>query len=351
MKRRKVLKTAVVASVLPLFAVSGQQVWADSEPGPVPVNFLASKDTLFWKTDQERERYRYVLGRAVLDFVQDHYSGSRLPVWKKPLSQVDLEKRVANILYWLVRGVDAHARIYPVDPAWLMAQILEESFFYEFAVSYAFAVGVCQFTQPTAESYGLVCPKKVYSRDQEVKDPQLAGERERLRSLRKKRRRLQQENRELFAGSKQLLETCLKALAGGESLSGAANHLKTLQEMRKLDAEVDEARNNFQRFLLANFQGRSIFHKQDVEFLNRFDQRVLYKIPIQAMVRMMAEHLRGRNGNILAATAGYNAGLSSTRYPYRIYEPYGIIPPYRETVKYVCRIGINYQEISKRVKS
>ncbi|MCF8105726.1 MAG: transglycosylase SLT domain-containing protein [Desulfohalobiaceae bacterium] len=349
MNRRQAIKTAVAASVLPLYTGGPQPVLADSIPGSPAFNFLAPREAVFWKTEKERQRYRYVLGRAVLDFVQDHFSGSQLPVWRKPLSQVDLEKRVVNILYWLVRGVDTHTRIYPVDPAWLMAQILEESFFYEFAVSWAFAVGVCQFTQPTAESYGMVCPKSSYPADQELKEPQMAGERERLRALYREKSRLRQKHRSLFAGSSDLLKECLQTLAAGKSMPEAKGHLLALQREQKLDADMDEARQNYREFLRINFKGRSIFNKKDLAFLNRFDQRVLYKVPVQAMVRMMAEHLRGRNGNILAATAGYNAGLSTTRYPYRVYEPYGIITPYRETVKYVSKIGINYQEIRMRM--
>ena len=349
MNRRQAMKTAAAASVLPLFGGGAQPVLADSIPGSLPVNFLASREAVFWKTEKGRQRYRYVLGRAVLDFVQDHFSGSKLPVWRKPLSQVDLEKRVVNILYWLVRGVDRHSRIYPVDPAWLMAQILEESFFYEFAVSWAFAVGVCQFIQPTAESLGLVCPKSSYPGDTEVKEPQLAGERERLRALYREKSRLRQKYRSLFAGSDDLLKECLQALAAGKSMPEAEERLRALQKMQQLEADMDEARQNYREFLRINFRGRSIFSKKDLAFLTRFDQRVLYRAPVQAMVRMMAEHLRGRNGNILAATAGYNAGLSTTSYPYRIYEPYGIITPYRETVKYVSKIGINYQEIIRRM--
>lgn len=349
MHRRQILKNAVAASVLPLFAGTEQAFGKPAAPDPVPVNFLVSRESVFWKTEQERERYAYLLGRAVLDFVQDYFPSGDLPIWRRPLASVDLEKRVVNILYWMVRGVDDHQRIYSVNPAWLMAQMLEESFFFEFAVSWAFAVGVCQFIQPTAETLGMVCPDSAYPEDSTVRRAELAGERQRLRDLTQKRRDLKQKHSVLFYKSERLLEESLTAHAEGATLAEAEIYLQVLKEVKALEKAMQEARQNYRDFLMENYRDRSIFRRKDVNFFNSFDQRVLYRHPVRAMVRMMAEHLRGRSGNILAATAGYNAGLSSTKYPYRIYEPYGVVPPYRETVRYVCKIAINYQEIIKRM--
>ncbi len=349
MHRRQVLKNAVAASVLPLFAGAERAYGSQTEPEPFPVNFLVSRQTVFWSTAQERERYAYLLGRAVLDFVQEYFPSGDLPIWRRPLASVDLEKRVVNILHWMVRGVDAHQGIYPVDPAWLMAQMLEESFFYEFAVSWAFAVGVCQFISPTATTLGLVCPKSEYQESSGIRNPELAGEKQRLRELSQRRRKLKQKHRLLFYDPQRLLADSLAAHRAGTSLPETETYLQALEEVKGLEEAMQEARRQYRTFLQSNYQGRDIFRQSDVEFLNRFDQRVLYRLPVQAMVRMMAEHLRGRSGNILAATAGYNAGLPSTRYPYRIYEPYGMVPAYRETVRYVCKIAINYQEIIKRM--
>ena len=65
---------------------------------------------------------------------------------------------------------------------------------------------------------------------------------------------------------------------------------------------------------------------------------------------MMAENLRSRSGNILAATAGYNAGLGNTDYAKAgIYEPYGRIPNFAETVDYVSKILVNHHEIARRM--
>jgi soluble lytic murein transglycosylase-like protein len=102
--------------------------------------------------------------------------------------------------------------------------------------------------------------------------------------------------------------------------------------------------------LQANYENRSIFNDQDVRFFYRFDQRVTYRKPIQGMIQIMAENLRARSGNILAATAAYNAGLSQTYTGRSGYQPFGRIPPFQETVAYLSRIVVNHHEIAKRIQ-
>ena len=63
----------------------------------------------------------------------------------------------------------------------------------------------------------------------------------------------------------------------------------------------------------------------------------------------LAENLRARGGNLLAATAAYNAGLSRTYTSRSGYEPYGQMPPFRETVAYLSRIVVNHHEIARRM--
>ena len=66
------------------------------------------------------------------------------------------------------------------------------------------------------------------------------------------------------------------------------------------------------------------------------------------MVKMLANALRVRNGNILSASAAYNAGLSKTWTKQPIYQRYGFIPAYAETSRYVSKVVANYEEISLR---
>ncbi|MCB0258239.1 MAG: transglycosylase SLT domain-containing protein, partial [Calditrichaeota bacterium] len=107
--------------------------------------------------DLSENYFRKRLTRAILDFLEAHYRDKPMPVWHRRFGEVDLEKRVYNITYWLLRSVQEQRRIYPVDPIWVMAQMMKESYFYEFAVSSSLAVGICQFIQPTAEAYNMLC--------------------------------------------------------------------------------------------------------------------------------------------------------------------------------------------------
>jgi len=88
--------------------------------------------------------FQYRLTRAILDVLQNNFSNQAMPVWGKYFHEVDLEKRVTNIIYWVLEAVQESRRIYPVDPVWILAQIMKESYYYEFAVSRSLAVGICQ---------------------------------------------------------------------------------------------------------------------------------------------------------------------------------------------------------------
>jgi hypothetical protein len=132
-------------------------------------------------------------------------------------------------------------------------------------------------------------------------------------------------------------------------LSAAGTYALALDRMDLLQARYNSSRDNCRLFLSENFQNRSIFSPQDVAFLEKFDQRVLYSHSINAMVKMMAENLRARGGNILAATAGYNAGLGNTDSKGGVYTAYGRIPNFAETVEYVSRILVNHHEITRRI--
>jgi len=347
MNRRTLLKGAIGGALTPFFAVSGQSPASDLNTG-AQVRIMIPPDYVPPVYGDKGRDYVYRLGRATLDCMHKHYSGRKMPIWDKRPDEVDLEKRIINIAYWVGQGVAESRDTYPMDPAWIMAQIMAESLFYEFAISWAFAVGVCQFISPTASEYGLVCADETDLPRSALKLPHLAGELEHYYALIKRVRRLQSKH-EIFTNKEKILEESLRALSRGEDPSWASEHLHLLGEEKKLDKEIKNASKNYARFLEVNFQGRSIFNTEDLEFLRRFDQRVTYAAPIRAMTRMMAKHLRARQGNVLTATAGYNAGLSNTSVDSRIYGPYGIIPSFEQTVTYVSRIAVNHHEIASRI--
>jgi len=294
-------------------------------------------------------KYRARVTRATLRVVEQGYGDRNMPIWGKKMNQVDLEKRVSNLAYWVLQGVEEHARVWPVDPAWVMAQIMAESFFYEFAISWAFAVGPCQFIPSTAREYGMLVAgdkpehfTKPYARHElaeRYKDYLQA--REKLRGLRREHA-AQGINPPEKTGEKTWLET-LRDILGG-STDKAERYLQYLEQAQRLNEELDVARNDFMEYMRANFEGRDIFRKQDNGFLKTYDGRVFYREPCSSMVLMLARGLRARNGNIIAAAAGYHAGLSSTR-DIGLYEPYGRLPPIESTVTYVSRILVNHHEI------
>ncbi|MFP4657129.1 MAG: transglycosylase SLT domain-containing protein [Desulfonatronovibrionaceae bacterium] len=348
MHRRTLLKGAVAGALLPLFAASGRT----SPPkfsSDADVRIMIAPDSTPPVYGDKGKEYIYRLGLAALEYTDKCYSGSQMPIWGKRPDEVDLEKRTINIAYWVGRGVAENHSIYPLDPAWIMAQIMAESLFYEFAVSWAFAVGVCQFIPPTAAEYGLSCADKTELPESALRLPHLAGELDRYYALQKRLSRLKLDNPLLYKDKDRILKRALEALHSNEEVDWAGKNLHILGEEEKLDENLDSARKNYTRFLQANFQDRDIFSRGDLDFLLRFDQRVTYKAPIQAMTKMMAQHLKKRQGNVLTATAGYNAGLGHTRVDSRIYGPYGLIPSFEQTVTYVSRIAVNHHEIVSRL--
>ncbi len=301
-------------------------------------------------TARERKNFEYRIGRAVLELIQDWYGQGDLPVWNRALADIDMEKRVVNIVYWVMRFIPDHEEVYPVDPVWIMAQMMEESFYYEFAVSWAFAVGICQFMSVTARSVGMVCPENSDLKQSELNKPELASALTQLQGLQKQRTELINSDPTLFKDPQSKLQEILKVLAAGGGNLEPELDLSRLEQLDALDRRIKEARSSYRSFLQANYENRSIFNPQDVRFFYRFDQRVTYRKPVQGMIQIMAENLRARNGNILAATAAYNAGLSRTYTERSGYASYGRIPPVQETVGYLSRIVVAHHEMSKRIQ-
>ncbi len=293
--------------------------------------------------------FAHALAQSVLTFVMENYPSGNLPVWKQPLSQVDLHARIPEICRHVVQGVIRNASIYPVDPCWIMGQMMAESFFYEFAVSSALAVGPCQFIAPTARGYGLICADAHSLPPGQARRMDLETEFERASRLREQMRNMRRDQSDLFNNPAKMLRTLLSRQVQGLPFAEAGDLSLALERMDLAQAQYTQARDNCRQYLAENFQGRSIFDPQDVAFFEKFEQRVLYSHSINAMIRMMAENMRSRSGNILAATAGYNAGLGNTDYQAGIYTAYGRIPNFAETVDYVSKILINHHEISRRM--
>ena len=118
------------------------------EQDATPLRFLIKRGTSFHLNDNNRVR----LERAVLDFLKTNYSGMSLQFWEQPFEQIDFEKRLTNIIYWVNKAVKHHESLYPVDPIWVLSQIKAESLFCEFALSPAMAAGLCQFMPYTARA-------------------------------------------------------------------------------------------------------------------------------------------------------------------------------------------------------
>lgn len=373
MTRRDYLKVSVTAALLPYFATacttlsSGQPLAIpESEntttaPTPSPlaeaqspawtIRIMQNPDPEPVLAEIRTPDFAQRLAQATYDFVATAYATGNLPLWKKPLSQVDLFARMRLAAETMLPAIAANAEVYPVDPAWLMGQILAESFFDEFAISSSLAVGMCQFIRTTAKEYGMVCADAPQITT-ELREAQWQGEALHAESLRAQARKVCQDNQDLFAQPERALRQLVALM---EKNAPSASH--TIRQWRNtwkrydaLLADYRAARRNFAAYLQANFEGRSIFNAEDETFLAAFDQRTLPRFAVPAMVRMMARHLRARGGNILAATAGYNAGLTTTTYQPPLYATYGRVPSFEETVNYVSKIAIHHHEIRLRLR-
>ena len=370
--RRSALKAMVTALILPALLPGCATVAASANPEPPEDNasalqsnppeastsqapqqseairFLQLPDPTTTRTQIQQPHFAEGLAQATWDLVAAIYPTGLLPLWKLPLSQVDLLPRIRLAAEALVPAVHAYATIYPVDPIWIMGQILAESLFWEFAISSSLAVGMCQFIGPTAKEYGMLTADAPSAEN--IALAHLQPEAKRADQLRAQARDLRRAHPDLFSRPEKTLYNLLKRAKQGENLQTTAGAwLATWEQLDRIQAQRLEAVRNFRSYLEANFHQRSIFNPDDVAFLERFDQRTLPQRAVPAMVRMMARHLRARNGNILAATAGYNAGLGTTETAGPIYAQYGRIPAIEETVTYVSRILIHYHEIRARL--
>lgn len=338
--KRRLLQQAVLlpAALAPLGTANAEQAAAAG------INVILPKDGYRpFPSD-----YQWHLARAALDYLEDFYGDKSLPIWRRPFKEIELEKRLVNIAYWVLKGVQQHAGVWYVDPTWVMGQIMQESFFYEFAVSSSLALGVCQFILPTAKGYDLLCAGEAPAHHAApYQSPELAGRAQDFYRLRSEKAEFKRANRGRLLNPDDLVAR----LAAGdtEGLQAAASqHLELLEAFKAYDEKIDQAREDFRTYLAANLEDRDIFDDQDAAFLKGFDQRLTYSRPISAMVRLLADNLRARNGNLLAAASGYNAGPSRTKDDGH-YAAYGRIPALEETTKYVSHILVNHYEIGRRL--
>ncbi len=340
MGKRNFLKTIIASSLLPI--VGAGEVKAEEINSCSPINIIISKD--YAPSLGAPDQYRLI--RATLNFLEENYRVGNLPIWRRKFKEINLEKRLVRIVDWIARGIQKHKDIYPVDPVWIVAQMMLESFFYEFTISSALAVGVCQFIQPTAHEFGLLCAGDLpeHSKTPYLL-PEYANEVSGYYKLKKEKRKYRKEHRP----AKLDLKECLEIIAKNEcdkNMEQARRILNYEKKLAEFDKKRVESRKKYKEYLLANLKNKNVL--DDASFLEQLDERLTYRKSIPAMVKMIAKNLRARNGNILAAAAGYQAGLSRTR-DEGFYKAYGKIPNIQSTVDYLSHIIIVHKEITKRI--
>ncbi|MGH1364293.1 MAG: transglycosylase SLT domain-containing protein [Calditrichia bacterium] len=347
--RRSFLKGLGSAALLSLaYAPHVAAQYIPPSAGHTPVNVMIPRDYRL-PSGSELENYKFRLTRATLDLLEKHYSSKPIPVWDKTFSQIDLEKRLTNIVYWLVKGIENHQSIYPLDPAWAISMIMKESYFYEFAISRALAVGICQFVQPTALSYNMLCAGQDDAHKRApYKELKFASESNRYYELRTQRRSYRRKYR---PKNRYTIEQALEVISGNvtdDQRQKAKTQLTYEKRYNKFSDDMRQAQANYRTYLLANVEGRDIFNRKDIRFLVGFEERFTYKKPLDSMAKMLASSLRARSGNILAAAIGYNAGLSSTKAVGR-YKPFGRIPAIEQSTTYLSHILVNHHDIISRM--
>ncbi len=314
--------------------------------GNLPVNVFIPEN---YRPPYRDAGYAQKLIRATLEVLQRHYSQEKMPVWDRPFGEIDMEKRIRNIVYWLMIAIRESERIYPVDPAFIIAMIMKESYFYEYAVSSSLAVGICQFVQPTAQEYGMLCAGTLPEHGRApYRHTQFAGSVGEYYKIRRERKKFRRDHR---PSKRFTLEDALDIIQRGAAddySKDARKHLNYLKEIKAFDERRRQARDNFRQYLRENVAGRDIFNQRDLPFILGFDERFTYKKPVLGMVKMIARSLRAREGNVLAAAIGFNAGLSSTRAAGR-YQPYGKIPAIKQSTTYLSHVLVNHFEICQKL--
>jgi len=312
------------------------------------LDFLADIKTSVGMTPTER----FKLTKAVLDVLETYYSGMTLQFWNKPFEAINFEKRITNIVYWVDLAVKQSNAAYHVDPVWVMSQIMAESLFCELAISKSMAAGICQLMPNTATRDF----KMVIAGSHKTHYLPPYTKLELANSFSEYQRRLKEKatyKKSTKADAAFNLNKALRWLADGkEGRAFAKLQLNRADVLRDYDQKIKQAKKDYVTFINVNVEQlgqRDIF--KNPSFFVEFDERFTYKKPIFAMVHMLTNALRVRNGNMLTAAAAYNAGLSRTWTSEILYTQYGQLPNYSETNRYLSRIIANYEEISKRFRA
>jgi hypothetical protein len=293
--------------------------------------------------------YLRKLVKATLRYIEYFADGQNIALWNKPFAEVDFQKRLDLMVPEITKALTTAAK-YPVDPAWLLAQIFIESRFYEFAISSSLAFGPCQFLMSTANLFGLGCagnriatvPESGIRENTELVE--LVDRYEEavrlLRDFRRSKSRFQ---------SIRVADVFKRIVDGDSGLRAMAEeYLEFERQEESLRVNVTETRTRYVERVLELVRDLDIFNPADQRFLETFDQRFTYR-SLTAMVAYMGEELAKFNGNIVAATAAYNAGRSSAMDRKHPFLRYGRIPGIEETSLYVSRIMNSYSEISQRM--
>jgi len=345
--KRNFLKIAALSPLLPIG--SKFQLEPEKVESSTPINIIIPKDYVpsIDKDSQLR------LKNATLKHLEENYGDVNLTFWNKKPSEIDLEKRIENIIYWMVLAIENSRKIYPIDPAWVIAQIMAESFFYEFAISNDLAVGICQFIPNTAKSYDIIYAGSMPQHKQTpYLLPEYANKVNEFYRLRNQKRSYMRNNRptDLFT-LEETLEILAQNTISDETIVSSQQQLDYLSKLEEFDEQISLVKIQYKEYLEANIknteENKDIF--QETDFFVSFDERFTYKKPIFAMIDMLTKGLRARNGNILTAAAGYNAGLRSTYFNENVHKSYGKIPAFEETTIYLSRIIGNHHEIVKRM--
>jgi hypothetical protein len=350
MKRRefgKGLAGAAAVSALPAKIFSSKNP-TEKNKNYSPINVVLP-DEYNPPAGTEDTDFPYKFVRATLDFLESGFKGQNVPIWLRKFEEIDFEKRVSNIAYWILQGIQLHKNIHPVDPIWVMAQIMHESYFYEFSVSKSLAVGICQFVSKTAHEYEMLCAgDRPEHASKAFKLAEHARKENEYYALRQQKSSFMRANKLRDDLTFDALMALIAAGKADELKTDAEQYIKYQGELEGFDEQIAQARDDYVTYVQANLDGKDIFNESDLNFLLAFDERATYKKPIFGMIQMLARALRARNGYIIAAAAGYNAGLSTT-IAEGVFKPYGKIPNFEETVTYLSRVFVLHHEICKRL--